>query len=261
MTRCRLGQEQIDHYWEHGYVVIPELIDAERIDLWRRRFDYIVEHPSERPDKMLVMRDVMVVKGVVEPEKMMECVAKVQDFEDEPVLSAYINDPDILDSAESLIGEGLISIHTMLINKPPNVDGRHPLHQDLLYFPFRPADKILASWTALDPCTKENGCLVAVPGTHRSELLQHENPAWEHLNIGYFGAKGIGADEHRVHLEMESGDTVFFHPLLLHGSGRNRTQGVRRSISAHYASASCAENWQDERFGGRHYRRVIRQGE
>ena len=38
---------------------------------------------------------------------------------------------------------------------------------------------------------------------------------------------------------MEPGDTVFFHPILLHGSGQNRTSGFRRAISAHYASASC----------------------
>lgn len=30
-----------------------------------------------------------------------------------------------------------------------------------------------------------------------------------------------------VHLEMQAGDTVFFHPLLLHGSGANRTNGFR----------------------------------
>ncbi len=29
------------------------------------------------------------------------------------------------------------------------------------------------------------------------------------------------------------------HPLLLHGSGRNRSPGFRRAISAQYASAAC----------------------
>jgi ectoine hydroxylase-related dioxygenase (phytanoyl-CoA dioxygenase family) len=38
---------------------------------------------------------------------------------------------------------------------------------------------------------------------------------------------------------MRPGDTVFFHPLLLHGSGRNRSKSFRRAISCHYASASC----------------------
>jgi phytanoyl-CoA hydroxylase len=27
-------------------------------------------------------------------------------------------------------------------------------------------------------------------------------------------------DRERVHLHMEKGDTVFFHPLLVHGSGK-----------------------------------------
>ena len=31
-----------------------------------------------------------------------------------------------------------------------------------------------------------------------------------------------------VHLEMGPGDTVFFHPLLIHGSGMNRTNGFRK---------------------------------
>nr|CAD7580797.1 unnamed protein product [Timema californicum] len=38
---------------------------------------------------------------------------------------------------------------------------------------------------------------------------------------------------------MEKGDTVFFHPKLVHGSGVNRTKGFRKAISSHYASSDC----------------------
>jgi phytanoyl-CoA hydroxylase len=38
---------------------------------------------------------------------------------------------------------------------------------------------------------------------------------------------------------MEAGDTVFFHPLLIHGSGANKTKGYRKAISCHYASQEC----------------------
>ena len=81
-----------------------------------------------------------------------------------------------------------------------------------------------------------------MPGSHRGELLPHENPPdIQDLNMGYFGAADIGGQiERRVHLEMKPGDTVFFHPLLLHGSGRNRSPGFRRAISSHYAAADCA---------------------
>lgn len=36
---------------------------------------------------------------------------------------------------------------------------------------------------------------------------------------------------------MEKGDTVFFHPILIHGSGMNHTNGFRKAISCHYSSA------------------------
>lgn len=40
-------------------------------------------------------------------------------------------------------------------------------------------------------------------------------------------------------LEMQPGDTVFFHPLLVHGSGVNKSNRTRKAISCHYAAADC----------------------
>lgn len=45
--------------------------------------------------------------------------------------------------------------------------------------------------------------------------------------------------EDRFYVEMDPGDTLFFHPLLIHGSGANRTTGFRKAISCHYASSDC----------------------
>ncbi|UYV83839.1 PHYH [Cordylochernes scorpioides] len=56
---------------------------------------------------------------------------------------------------------------------------RHPLHQDLHYFPFRPEDRIVASWTAMEPVNRANGCLVVLAGSHRGPLLSHKYPDWE----------------------------------------------------------------------------------
>lgn len=44
----------------------------------------------------------------------------------------------------------------------------------------------------------------------------------------YHGIQNYDPSLPRLHLEMEAGDTVFFHPLLIHGSGMNRTQGFRK---------------------------------
>ena len=53
------------------------------------------------------------------------------------------------------------------------------MHQDLHYFPFRPADRIVCSWTAMQTVNRDNGCLVVVPGSHKGELQPHEYPKWE----------------------------------------------------------------------------------
>ena len=53
------------------------------------------------------------------------------------------------------------------------------LFPDLHYFPFRPADRIVCSWTAMEKVHVLNGCLVVLPGTHKGELLVHEYPKWE----------------------------------------------------------------------------------
>ncbi len=251
-----MDRKQLEEYWRDGFVVLRRLFEPASLDRWLERLDGIVSGSVEPAKGMLLMKDVMVAKGAVVPGSRAEAIAKVQDFENDPILSSYLCHPRIVEAIAPIVGNEPWSIHTMLINKPPNVDGRHPLHQDLLYFPFRPADRIVATWTALERVTKENGCLVVVPGSHRGELLEHANPDWEWVNGGYFGVKDIGdALEDRVHLEMEPGDTVFFHPVLLHGSGRNRTQGFRRAISAHYTALDVEWAWNtDQAFNRRKYR-------
>ena len=40
------------------------------------------------------------------------------------------------------------------------------IFKDLHYFPFRPAERIVCAWTAMEHIDDKNGCLVVLPGTH-----------------------------------------------------------------------------------------------
>ncbi|XP_060759639.1 phytanoyl-CoA dioxygenase, peroxisomal isoform X3 [Neoarius graeffei] len=187
------------------------------------------------------MRDVSIAKSeFVQGEK---AVTKLQDFQEDPELFRYCTLPQILKYVECFTGPNIMAMHTMLINKPPDTGkktSRHPMHQDLHYFPFRPADRIVCAWTSMEKVTRQNGCLVVLPGTHKGTLQEHNYPEWEGgVNKMYHGIRNYNPNHPRVHLEMEKGDTVFFHPLLIHGSGMNKTQGFRKAISCHYASADC----------------------
>lgn len=100
-------------------------------------------------------------------------VYKLQDLFLDEQLFEYCTFDKVLKYTESFCGPDAMAVHTMLINKPPDSgtkSSRHPLHQDLHYFPFRPANKIFCAWTAMEAVNRENGCLVAIPGSHKGQL-------------------------------------------------------------------------------------------
>ncbi|XP_026277846.1 phytanoyl-CoA dioxygenase, peroxisomal-like [Frankliniella occidentalis] len=236
----RLTFEQRKFYEDNGYLLFKKLIDEDFLDECRQRF---VDLCDGRVSKggMVLMRDISLAKqGGASGERLYN---KLQDFIWDDVLSRYLLAPEVLDIAECMTGPNIMAVHTMLINKPPDsghLTSRHPMHQDLHYFPFRPANRIVASWTAMEDIHERNGCLFVVPGSHRAgELYQHDYPDWEGgVNKAFHGVRGFD-DFPKKMLTMAKGDTVFFHPLLLHGSGANLTKGFRKAISGHFAASEC----------------------
>ncbi|MCL4131424.1 UNVERIFIED_CONTAM: hypothetical protein GTU68_013296, partial [Idotea baltica] len=220
----RLSYDQRRFYEDNGFFVVRNLVPHQRLDRWRDRFLDLVEERAECHG-MTKMKDVSLknMKGV-SGERI---VNKIQDFVWDDVLSEHFRMPEVLDYVQCFTGPNIMAMHTMLINKPPDPGtrtSRHPMHQDLHYFPFRPANRIVCAWTAMEKVDADNGCLFVVPGSHKGRLEQHDYPEWEKgVNKMYHGVRGF--DDHpKTLLPMEKGDTVFFHPILLHGSGDNKTQ-------------------------------------
>ncbi|KAF5293624.1 hypothetical protein FQA39_LY03109 [Lamprigera yunnana] len=161
-------------------------------------------------------------------------VNKIQDFLFDDVFFKYASYKAMINIVQSIIGPNITGCNSMVVNKPPNSTddfSRHPLHQDLHCFSFRPANGIVGVWTAMEKVHEKNGCLFVIPGSHKGSLYKHDYPA-----VAFHGVIGMD-DIPTVNIIMEKGDTIFFHPLLLHGSGPNHTQGFRKAISCHYADS------------------------
>jgi hypothetical protein len=156
-----------NEYFENGYVVHRGLLPADLIAELNQRFADVADGVCEPAENMQVVRNVEVAKGLVTPKTKAHGISKMNFVQADPVLRKYSAFAPLLNQVEQLIGPDLISMNSMYLNKPPHVDGRHPLHQDLIYFPFRPADSIVGVWSALEPITRENGCLVMIPGSTR----------------------------------------------------------------------------------------------
>ncbi|PWA20032.1 hypothetical protein CCH79_00016053 [Gambusia affinis] len=174
-----LTPEQRLFYEENGFLLIKNLVSETDIDRFRKEFERICRQEVKVPG-LIVMRDVAIAKSEFVPDQ--RAVSKLQDFQEDPELFRYCALPQILKYVECFTGPNIMAMHTMLINKPPDAGkktSRHPMHQDLHYFPFRPTDYIVCAWTAMERVTRQNGCLVVLPGTHKGVLREHDYPDWE----------------------------------------------------------------------------------
>lgn len=247
-----LSREQIDHYEEHGFVVVPQVLDEAGVERFKRRAREIALGDVPPGAENRLVKDIAYVKGWRDlPEDPEHAIWKIMnpDRFDE-VMAESMRIPKVLDAVSSLIGDHLMAFLLMFIYKPPGVESSlHPFHQDAAYFNFGPQERCIGVWIPLDPVSEENGTLTVVPGSHRLDVLGLEFK--DDINFGALASQGAeeNAEFQRkaVSLTLPPGDCVLFNTKLLHRTGGNRTQGHRRVITLHMADARCQHH--GEHFG------------
>jgi phytanoyl-CoA hydroxylase len=241
-AKFQLTHEQAKLYDEQGYILVKGLLQQDKLDLYNKRFADIANGIVPKKPIMILMKDVTIAKTNLNGSAH---ITKLQEFQDDEIMFGYSNEPCILNYVKAIIGEDILAIHTMYINKPPDTGlgtSVHPTHQDLFYFPFRPPENLIGVWTAMEKVNGENGCLYVLPGSHkRGVLYEHTYPKDKLVNKGYLGIQHLTKEDEEqfVHLDMEPGDTIFFSTLLIHGSGPNLSTSTRKACSTHYASINC----------------------
>jgi phytanoyl-CoA hydroxylase len=132
---------------------------------------------------------------------------------------------------DALMGQGRVLLQEMALVKPPKVSGEKPWHQDAAYFRGSDPNLMFGVWIALDPATRENGCMQVIPGSHLRGSVPHV-PA-EDINLCTIRPDLLRLDE-RVALPMDPGDVLIFHSLLHHYTAANRSDRRRRALQFHY---------------------------
>ncbi len=147
--------------------------------------------------------------------------------------------PAILDVVEDILGPEIVSNPTQHLRlKVPNADDATTWHQDLAgLLDEALASDILTVWVALTDATIRNGCLLAIPGSHRL----HGDALTRHV-IDEPGAANYIPDaelapRESVPLPVASGGLVLFHKLTHHASLPNRSEAIRMSLDLRYQPA------------------------
>jgi phytanoyl-CoA hydroxylase len=128
------------------------------------------------------------------------------------------------------------------------------VHQDATFLWTDPLS-VIGFWFALEDATIDNGCLWAVPGTHRGPLRQLfkrnrlDDPAAADGTIfDELSDKPLPAPDSpdAVALEVKAGTMIALHGLLPHWSNPNRSTRSRHAYSLHCIDGSAdypAWNW------------------
>jgi ectoine hydroxylase-related dioxygenase (phytanoyl-CoA dioxygenase family) len=143
-----------------------------------------------------------------------------------------------VDSAEKLLGGEVYHYHSKMVMKEPRVGGAWAWHQDYGYwyqngllFPL-----LVSCFIAVDPSTRENGCLQVIRGSHELGRIEHV-PTGEQAGADQARVKEILKRLPLDYVEMDPGDAVFFHSNMLHRSDQNKSEKPRWSLICCYNAA------------------------
>ncbi len=145
--------------------------------------------------------------------------------------------PEILDIVEQLIGPDIIVWSSALFCKSPRRGKATPWHQDAQYWPIRPLETTTL-WIAIDPATRENGCLQVVPGSHKSrKIFPHSVNDSDQLVLNQEIDAKIQSNLNPKALVMTRGTFSFHDAYMVHGAEPNHSGKRRAGLTFRYMPA------------------------
>jgi len=224
MPKGCIDDEQVRRYREEGYILVERMFDAKEIGLLGR---------AAREDRELDRHSF----GRADAEGGSVRLS-LWNHPGDTIYGMVARSESIVESAEKILEGEVYHYHSKMIMKDPKVGGAWTWHQDYGYwyqngvlFPL-----LCSAFIAIDPATRENGCLQVIKGSHRLGRIDH-----------VLAGEQAGADRDRVdeilkrmelvYVTMHPGDTLFFDCNLLHRSDRNRSEQPRWSMICCYNAA------------------------
>ena len=220
----QLSSADVAHYEREGYLVPNYRLEPELLrELQQALAQLIRDNPGVRPEK-LVSAHVAGDNG--------EGVKGVKKF-----LDLAMHGP-ILDMVEQVIGPDIILWGCHVFSKPAGDGFETPWHQDGHYWPIRPLATCTV-WVALEPSTRENGCLRIIPRSHANKQLHaHLFEDRQDLVLNQRMADGTFDEALAVDLELAPGQMSMHDVYMIHGADANRSAQSRTGVALRYMPAT-----------------------
>ncbi|HWF18829.1 MAG TPA: phytanoyl-CoA dioxygenase family protein [Verrucomicrobiae bacterium] len=216
-----LTDAQVAAFQRDGFVLVASLFDGEETDILRK---------TAKADAVMKKHAYDLKDGEGGATKLV-----LWNNAGEDVYGTVARCPRIVHAMEQLLGDEVYHYHSKMSIKEPLTGGAWSWHQDYGYWYMNGClfPDMASAFIAVDPNTRENGCLQVLKGSHLMGRIEH----------GKFGDQ-TGADPERVenamkimelvHVEMNPGDVLFFHSNTLHRSDQNKSPHPRWSMICCY---------------------------
>lgn len=219
----RLTTDEVAQFDRDGYVVVPDLVDAEELAAVTADLDAL----EAEVDAFLQTRDDGRF-SIAETGALTVAIHAVTRSEAARAVSRH---PAVVDLCADLIGPDVRLYWDQAVYKKTEKPRRVPWHQDNGYTFVEP-QAYLTVWLALTDATQANGCPEVAPGCHRLGTLAHRyvDPlGWECLEEG---TPSVAAP-------VAAGGAVVFSSLTPHRTGSNLTADVRKAYILQYCPSDA----------------------
>ena len=159
---------------------------------------------------------------------------------DSGIWDLYYCSDNVRSINQQFLGDNVRLWFDSIFTKPAKVGEATPWHQDIGLWTQNPAQKAnklrykdaLTVWMAIDQATQENGCLQVIPGSHKTEVVEHiQYEKGLHVELPRERVPEM-LDRHGLHhIELAPGEAIVWHAHLWHYSPPNLSDKNRLGIA------------------------------
>ncbi|MEE2657019.1 MAG: phytanoyl-CoA dioxygenase family protein [Candidatus Latescibacterota bacterium] len=226
----------IDRFHEQGFHVERDVIDEDELQLFGREI--------RRLHKVALTLDGSAQSGDFQREPYADganddaglpILRKIENTRrHSPAFAELSRHPIIVQRVHELLGEDdLLLFRSTLMLKPAFHGSVHGLHQDSAYWPMDPPQLVTVS-IALTDAAADNGCFQVIPASHTWGLQEWKGLAREQ-DAALTDRRDIDPQSATT-VPLRAGSALFFHSLLVHGSGPNQSSRPRHTALYAYFS-------------------------